>query len=541
MLSLHEYAIYMAGAVLALFLAKPFITYILDPLDLRRFPSPSPLASISTLWLMRETYFFRRSRALHEAHKKMGDVIRVAPNQLVFRDPRAVADIYGHLAARKIVKDEFYDRMAGLARNLVTSRDHEEHGRKRRYMSNVFALRTVVGMEPTVRHTFSQLIQILDNFCEQGPQSLPNAAEHAAGQTDTSRSYPIDMRVWFNFFTLDVIGDMAFGLPLGFLQRGTDDCDATNRKSENYRIKSFVPMLHGGIRYSLTLAQMLSTKNNQLVKSIVRSSRLLQELTGAAKAADYENMCRSQLTKRLKNNAPARDYRDFMDRALVDNEGVERKLPFNELLAEAQNQMNAGSETTAAALCSTLFFLASNPETYKKLREEIDERFPPSELASIVPYDVVSDAPYLQACIDEALRLRPPIGYALQRLIVDPAGAEVAGHHLKQGTVVAVSPVSIQRHPDLYPEPDRFNPERWLDKENPRQIHDLKAYNLVFSQGPRACLGRHIAMVELHILISSLIRRYDFSLEESAQQLQTLDLFNANPGPLPLLVQRRRS
>ncbi len=85
----------------------------------------------------------------------------------------------------------------------------------------------------------------------------------------------------------------------------------------------------------------------------------------------------------------------------------------------------------------------------------------------------------------------------------------IAGRHIRQGAVVVVPPFSIYRKESLFPESDRFNPDRWLNKDDPDQIHALKTYNLPFSQGPRACLGKHIAIVELQILISSLTRRYD--------------------------------
>ncbi|KAL1859770.1 hypothetical protein VTK73DRAFT_7447 [Phialemonium thermophilum] len=535
---MYSTAIYGAAAVVlvAICVLRPVALYLLDPLDLRKYPSPSILAALSSLWLMRETYYRRRSRAIHEAHRRLGPVIRVAPNQLIFNEPQAVPDIYGHVAARKIVKDVFYDSMAGAHRSLVTARDHEEHGRKRRYLSNVFALRTIVEMEPVIRNNIGHLLRKMDEFCEQACDS---AFETTKGGVETKSTRVLDMRNWFNYFTLDVIADMAFGISMGFVETGSDQCYGETKEGTKYAIPSFVPMLHKGIRYSLTLAQLVDVGHNKLAKSVTSCSRWLRKVTGMAAAVDYENFCRNHLKKRLAAGAPDRRCRDFMDRVIRDREGVDRKLPFGELMADTSNMMNAGSETTAAALCSTLWFLVSNPSCFQKLRAEIDERIRPDDPESIVPYDRIRDARYLRACIDEAMRLRPPIGYALQRLVVDPSGATIAGRHVRQGTVVAVSPVTIQRNETLYPEPDRYNPDRWLDESNPQQISALKTFDIVFSQGPRACIGRHLAIVEMQILISSLVRRYDFRLCEDGQDLKTLDLFNANPGPLPLQVRRR--
>lgn len=93
--------------VLIYLMLRPIAIYLVDPLALRKYPSPSLPAAVSPFWLMKQTWPQRRSRSVHEQPKKNGDVIRVGPNQLIFNIPQAVTDIYGHLAARKIVKDVF--------------------------------------------------------------------------------------------------------------------------------------------------------------------------------------------------------------------------------------------------------------------------------------------------------------------------------------------------------------------------------------------------------------------------------------------------
>jgi benzoate 4-monooxygenase len=106
--------------------------------------------------------------------------------------------------------------------------------------------------------------------------------------------------------------------------------------------------------------------------------------------------------------------------------------------------------------------------------------------------------------------------------------------------VVAVPPYSVHRDASLYPEPEKFNPCRWLDKDNAIQLNALKNYNIPFSTGPRACLGRHIAIVELQILIASLVQRFDMEFERLDQELSTFERFQSNPGPLPVRLRRRQ-
>ena len=151
--------------VLAVLILKPIVTYIRDPLDLRRFPAPSLLAAITPLWLVRQTLTQRRSRIIHQQHQRLGNVIRVAPNHLMFNVPLAIKDIYGMTAVSRVSKDTFYDRLGGEHHDLVLLRDRKEHSRRRKALTNAFALKTVVNMEPIIRDKAQQLLQRIDARC----------------------------------------------------------------------------------------------------------------------------------------------------------------------------------------------------------------------------------------------------------------------------------------------------------------------------------------------------------------------------------------
>ncbi|PNP81071.1 hypothetical protein FNYG_05538 [Fusarium nygamai] len=513
-----ELAFIVLLASVAFLVLRPLLHYLLDPLDLRKYPAPSFLAATTQWWILKETWLQRRSRSIHRQHERLGDVIRIAPSLVIFNIPEAVPDIYGHAAARKLVKDTFYDKIAGEERDIVNVIDHGDHSQRRKYLSNSFALKTVTDMEPIIRQNFQRLLDYIDEI----------STKNAPSQT-------LDIRRWFNYFTLDVIGDMAFGLPMGFLAGRCDTTRVECPGRHEYRVPSTLDALHRGTRLSTTLAQLSSIRCVRIIKRVFTSTNWLKQSTGARDIEDFDNVCISQLTGRLDKGSPNRPQQDFMSKILKDREGKTRGLSFQRLLSESIVFMNAGSETTAAALSSTLYFLLSNSKCFEKLRAEIDARLGSSD-EGIVSYDSAKDLPYLRACIDESLRLRPPIAYALQRLVVCPQGAIIAGHHIKQGTTVAVSPWTIHRNRKLYKNPDEFDPERWFD---PEQLSNLRRYYIVFSQGPRQCLGRHIAIVELQILISTLVLRYDMYLADQEMDFVIFDRFNSNPGPLPVKVERR--
>jgi benzoate 4-monooxygenase len=350
---------------------------------------------------------------------------------------------------------------------------------------------------------------------------------------------------------MDVIGDMAFGLPMGFLQKGNDSKEGETRSGIIYHVSSTISSIHRGVLFNISLGEMGSYRLGQMVKAAVRAIPRLACRLGASAGDDFENICIHQLRRRMEKGPPSRPSGDFMDFILNQNASKTQpsddekgsQIPFGELVADSNMMMNAGSDTTAAALSSTLYHLLSNPHCLEKLRHEVDEQLPfnwdETPENAVSAYSSVSGLPYLRACIDETLRLRPPIAFQLPRLVHSPEGATISGHHIRQGTIVAVSPYTIHRNKDLYPDADTFNPDRWLDQSNPEQLRRLKTYTIPFSQGSRACIGRHIAIVELQIMISTLVRRYDMSLSSPDQLLEIFDRFNANPGPLPIRVKRR--
>lgn len=166
-ISAAELAFLISLASVAFLVLKPLLHYLLDPLNLRKYPAPSFLAATTHFWILKETWLQRRSRSIHRQHEGLGDVIRIAPSLLIFNIPEAVPDIYGHAAARKLVKDTFYDKIAGDERDIVNVIDHGDHSRRRKYLSNSFALKTVTDMEPVIRQNLQRLIDYLDEIATQ--------------------------------------------------------------------------------------------------------------------------------------------------------------------------------------------------------------------------------------------------------------------------------------------------------------------------------------------------------------------------------------
>ena len=126
---------------------------------------------------------------------------------------------------------------------------------------------------------------------------------------------------------------------------------------------------------------------------------------------------------------------------------------------------------------------------------------------TVAPYEQVKHLPYLRACLDESLRITPPTSFGLPRRT--PAeGANICGDFVPGDTHVAISAYVAHRDPQAFPDPEVYNPERWLGDAG----KDLQPYMISFSAGARGCIGRNISYLEQTVLLASVVQRYELAL-----------------------------
>jgi cytochrome P450 len=131
------------------------------------------------------------------------------------------------------------------------------------------------------------------------------------------------------------------------------------------------------------------------------------------------------------------------------------------LRQEATIAIQAGTNGISTAITFALFFLASNPEIYAKLKAEIKASFPDFDGSEIFDGRMVEKLPYLSAVAEESMRLGAPLG-SFPR-ITPKGGAHIAGQYIPEGTIVGVPAwVQMISEENFYPHPESFIPERWL-------------------------------------------------------------------------------
>ncbi|CAG2253475.1 Cytochrome P450 10 [Mytilus edulis] len=188
----------------------------------------------------------------------------------------------------------------------------------------------------------------------------------------------------------------------------------------------------------------------------------------------------------------------------------QQSLTPDEALSTAVDLLVGATETTTTGSLWVLYNLAKNPEVQEKLYRETQNILHDNE--PITP-EKLSQLSYVKAVVKETFRLYP-ITFATSRHIEDKL--EVGGYMLPAGTHVQANLYGMFHDPALYPDPESFKPERWLQGEMDRTLKSLS--NLVWGHGARMCIGRRFAEQEIHIMLTKIVQ--NFKLEYDNEDIE---------------------
>lgn len=196
---------------------------------------------------------------------------------------------------------------------------------------------------------------------------------------------------------------------------------------------------------------------------------------------------------------------------------------------EALSLFVAGHETTANALTWCWYLLSQHPDISAKMQAE-GNRVLAGRLPTVAD---LPNLPYTLQVLKETLRLYPPV-YAFTRRA--KSSVQVGSYRIPKGASVVISPYTLQRRPQFYPEPERFDPERFA----PEQEQKLPRYAyLPFGAGAHICLGMHFAQLEGHLLLATMAQHLTFEFVGS-RPVEPEPLLTLRPKGEVLMRIRRR-
>ncbi|RKP06431.1 cytochrome P450 [Thamnocephalis sphaerospora] len=423
---------------------------------LRYIPGPW-LAPFSRIFSIINIFTCKQVHRYRNWHETYGPMVRVGPRSVSVTDPAAVRQIYGSHAFRKT---RMYDAFVVLGENVFGSRDPEFHKRRKRLVAPAYGQTTLAAIEPLIWRA--------------GVESLMEKLERQAAAGQVSNLFQE-----FMFMTFDVVGEVAFGRSFDMLRR------------DGHPILKWLEDFSRMNMFRIMFPFLQRVRLPWLFGHWYESERRLYAFT------------RDAVERRKREKQPRRDALQMLLEAVDEDTGD--SMTDAEIMPEMLVQIVAGTDTTSITLSWCVYLLSQHPEIYAKLREEIDAVLPERE--ATVSYATVNKLPWLDAVLNETLRLYPAVADGLPRS-VPKGGAELGGHHLPGGTVVFCSAYAMHRSSALWDEPESFRPERWFAPAE--KLAEMKKAFIPFSAGPRACLGRSLAWLELKLALSTLVRRFEF-------------------------------
>jgi cytochrome P450 len=235
----------------------------------------------------------------------------------------------------------------------------------------------------------------------------------------------------------------------------------------------------------------------------------------AAGRAKYMAYSRQQLTERtaLGDETDRRDFFYHLLKARDPETGQGFTKP--ELWGESNLLIIAGSDTTSTAMAATLFYLVRHPAALARVTAEVRSKF--SSLEEIHQGVLLNACTYLRACVDEAMRLSPSVGGLLPREVL-AGGMTIDGEPIPAGTIVGTPHYTIHHNAAYYPDPFAYRPERWIihsaEEKNAAEVSEAQvalaqSAFCPFSIGPRGCIGKGLAYLEMGVTLARVLFLYD--------------------------------
>ncbi|PYI01307.1 cytochrome P450 [Aspergillus sclerotiicarbonarius CBS 121057] len=445
--SLGLISTHLLGLYCSLFLYRAFLH------PLRQFPGPIG-ARLFGFWLPAKLLYRPLYQVLEELHRTYGPFVRIGPSDLSITNPEAVNIVYGFRSA--CTKSPFYD-LGAPTQSLHSQRNKTAHDQRRRVWSLGFSDRALRMYEKRLRGYRQKLINLITSVGEDQPINISN---------------------YLNWYSYDVMGDLAFS-------RTFDMLDAS---ANHWAIQILNGMLKP-LEFSVP----------------VWALRLVGSIPGLNKdALRYQEFSHRRLRTRMGETPEIPDISSSL------LEGLQGRAPttqeYYQLLGDVELIIAAGSDTTAAALTTVVYELARHPAQVQKLRAELATC--PVEPNEEYMHEKIAGLQHLNGFINEVLRLHPPIGSIIPRK-TPPEGIDIDGVYIPGNMIVSCPQWVIGRSDAFYWNAQDIIPERWY--KYPEMVKHRSVY-APFSVGPYACIGKPLALMNMRTTIARIIMAFDMKL-----------------------------
>ncbi|GLD99588.1 hypothetical protein PINS_up008314 [Pythium insidiosum] len=410
-----------------------------------------------------------------------------------------------------------FDTTRDFLGNGIFAVDHADWVHQRKTASHLFTARTIRdALTDTVRRHVVTLHRILQRSQENNER--------------------IDLFKLFNRFTIETFTEIAFGLSLECLESDREHPFQTAFDSgQRMLARRFL-----GPTWVWKLQRVLNIGNERQMRADLQ---VINDMVYDIIQQSLARRQRQESTKTDEQQPRAKDIVSlFLDNMHNTPDGVSQEVEAFEpafLRDVVVNFLVAGRDTTAQALSWFFVCIARHPDVVAKIRDEIDAclsdrktddtPFTPEQVQQLV---------YLEAALRETLRLYPPVPLNPKQLAKDVVMSD--GLYLREGSTVTLHSYALGRLEHVWgADATAFRPERWIDPDT-KQLRSFSPFKFIaFHAGPRSCLGKNLALLEMKIVLATLLSAWDLAVQDADQVSYDFSLTFPIKGALLARPQRR--
>ncbi|KAF9776541.1 Cytochrome P450 monooxygenase fus8, partial [Fusarium sp. DS 682] len=449
------------GILIALVLIVPKVFDFLSNLFSPIISIPGPLINKFSPWPLEIATFKGKSHQFaRKLHLKYGPIVVLAPGMISVGDAKEI---------KRIIQTEDWAKSEAIYGNfrqdperptLLAFTEKKAYSRRKRMLSSMFGIRYIRSLEPLMKSCVDAGVVHLNKLCD-----------------NPSKSAILNLQHFMHGLAIDTIGVTTFGGSFHVVENGSHPLPS--------RLKA-------GMKISAVM-QLISWL--KYIPFLPRRDPYIERFT-------------FDIVDKRRKEANAIKHHDLLQHLVdVSDDSPGSEFRTSDVQDESVILLAAGSETTANAELFTMIQLLKHPEVMKKLIEEVDKWYPPSDpdRETECAYSQAGMT-YLQACIDETMRLVP--GQATGSPRETSKEETLLGYKIPKGTTVFPNTQEAHLDGSIWEEPERFIPERWLDIYAQNKASAMPYWP--FSAGTRICVGKNFAFQEMHISLTTLLRKFSF-------------------------------
>ncbi|KAI9720219.1 MAG: hypothetical protein M1812_003037 [Candelaria pacifica] len=457
---------------------------------------PGPKLAAATHWY--EIYYDAYKPGLYwqvvkEMHQKYGPIVRVNPNEVHFDDPEYYNKIYNNTG--KWDKDDRAARQFFGMGSIASTAAHDVHKGRRGILNTYFSRNNIDGLQPSIKWHLEKMCRRMREYKEEG-KAVPLNLAFASLAADIVTNYLMPQP----YYLLDT---PDFSPSYYYMMRAASQYSQT--------AKNFAwayPLLERVPRWLGRFASPIGTLNLEDQDFVQNQISLFNSDPEAYQLPDFRYF-EGASKEKLTDQPPPLPNGFLIDHLLSKPlPGPPSEKSHKRLAQEFQVLIGAGSDQIALVLSAVIYYSLSNPEILKKILAELKEYNIDGD--NLPDYRELEKLPYMNAAINEGLRITIPIASRLTRVAPD-RDLFYKDYLIPAGTTVGMNMADLHHNEKLFPDPSAFIPERWL---GPEAVNNKR--NLVpFSKGSRNCVGMNLAYAEMPLITAAMFTRFDMELFET--------------------------